>query len=274
MRPIRPALQSKSATAGAGLAVALLLIQTATAAPAPPPSSPARVGQLITRGPDSSRRIALTFDDGPGTDTVRFVELLDRYHVRATFFVLGQYVERNPATVRKLVERGHEIGSHSYGHTNYQQHYKQLVSRGVKSGNATERARQDLLTDLRQTQAVIQNQSGARVTLCRMPYGIDRPWIRDVAREMGYTLVNWTYGADWKPGAARTLMPGYLSAIKPGAILLLHDGVSNRSVSLALAEAIIRSAKDQGYEIVTVSELLGDRPGPRSTASVTSTAAH
>ena len=74
--------------------------------------------------------------------------------------------------------------------------------------------------------------------------------------EMGYTLVNWTYGADWNKGTAQELLPGYLKAIRPGAILLFHDGGKERSKSLAMAEAVIQSARQRGFEIVTVGELL------------------
>jgi len=110
---------------------------------------------------------------------------------------------------------------------------------------------------MRETHLAIQQAAGVTVQLCRMPHGIDRPWIKEAARDMGYALVNWTYGADWQPGTTQELSPGYLAAIRPGAILLFHDGGRNRKKSFELAEAVIRSAREQGYAIGTVGQLLG-----------------
>ena len=116
------------------------------------------------------------------------------------------------------------------------------------------------MADLDRTHAAIRSAGGVNPRLLRMPHGIDRPWIKAAAREMGYALVNWTYGADWQPGSAEQLLPGYLAAIRPGAILLFHDGGRDRSKSLKLAEAVIQSARQQGFEMVTVGQLLGASP--------------
>ncbi len=234
-------------------ALLILLLGAAACALAAAP------GQLVTQGPATAKRIALTFDDGPGPQTEKFLEMLARHRVRATFFLSGELVALKPETVRRTLARGHEIGSHTFNHTNYKAHQRDLL--GAQKGPNAEaaaqaRAKSDLLKDLRATHAAIEKCSGAKVNLCRMPHGIDRPWIRDAAREMGYTLVNWTYGADWNKGTAQELLPGYLKAIRPGAILLFHDGGKERSKSLAMAEAVIQSARQRGFEIVTVGELL------------------
>jgi peptidoglycan/xylan/chitin deacetylase (PgdA/CDA1 family) len=217
-------------------------------------------GQFFTQGDSQRKRIALTFDDGPGPETGRFLELLSRHNLHATFFVQGALVPGEAEVIRRMVQGGHEIASHTSAHTNYLAHFKQLAAK-AKAGGGTEasaeaQARKDLLEDHRRTRAAIEKYAGLRVTLCRMPHGIDRPWIREVAREAGVTLVNWTYGADWNKGSAKELLPGYLGAIRPGAILLLHDGGKERSKSLAIAEAVIQTAQAKGYEIVTVSQLL------------------
>ncbi len=214
-------------------------------------------GQLVTRGSAQAKRIALTFDDGPGPETEKFLDLLDRHRVRATFFLSGELVPLRPETVKKIVARGHELGSHTTRHTNYKAHQRQLQAKpGGSEAGSQAQARKDLLADLRETHAAIEKCAGVKVRFCRMPHGIDRPWIRDAGRQMGYTLVNWTYGADWNAGTAQELLPGYRSAIRPGAILLFHDGGRNRTKSLTLVEAVIRSAKEQGFELVTVGQLL------------------
>jgi peptidoglycan-N-acetylglucosamine deacetylase len=216
-------------------------------------------GRLYTRGSTESRRIALSFDDGPGPETMKFLAMLDQNGVKATFFLLGEAVELRGAMVQEIVGRGHEVASHSSTHVNYLQHVRGLAA-GRSSAAAEEQARRDLLADLQRTHLAIQRAGGGNVRLLRMPHGIDRPWIKTAAREMGYTLVNWTYGADWQPGSAEQLLPGYLNALQPGTIFLFHDGGRNRSKSLQLAEAVIRSAQQQGYSIVTVGQLLGANP--------------
>jgi len=216
-------------------------------------------GRLYTRGPSDSKRIAFSFDDGPGPETTRFLEMLDRNRVKATFFVLGEAAELRGALVRDIVVRGHEVASHSSTHRNYLQHIRGLGS-GRSATGTEDQARRDLVADLQRTHTAIQKASGVSVRLLRMPHGVDRPWIKAAARDLGYALVNWTYGADWQPGTSEQLLPGYLAAIQPGAILLFHDGGRNRAKSLQLAEAVIRSAQQQGYEIVTVGQLLGVAP--------------
>lgn len=213
-------------------------------------------GHLYTRGPSDRQEIALSFDDGPGPETPQLLELLDRHGVKATFFVLGEAVQTRKETVRDLVRRGHEVASHTTFHRNYLEHYRTLAAQRSAAAAETQ-ARQDLVTDMRQTHLAIEKAAGVSVRLCRMPHGIDRPWIKGAARDMGYALVNWTYGADWQKGTATELLPGYLKAVRPGAILLFHDGGRNRAKSFALAEAVIRSAQQQGYSLVTVGQLLG-----------------
>lgn len=216
-------------------------------------------GRLYTRGPSEIRRIALTFDDGPGPETARFLAMLDRHGVKATFFLLGEAVERQGALAREIVTRGHEVASHSSTHRNYLQHLRSLAV-GRSPAAAEAQARMDLLADLQRTHLAIQQATGVNVRLLRMPHGIDRPWINAVARDMDYALVNWTYGSDWQPGTADELMAGYLAALKPGAIFLFHDGGRDRTKSLRLAEELVKSAKDQGYDIVTAGQLLGVVP--------------
>ena len=217
-------------------------------------------GQLITHGPTSQKRIALTFDDGPGPETPKFLALLEKHRIHATFFLLGELVVLRGATVKKTVQAGHEVASHTYSHINYKAHYKAVLAkisaRGGKASEAEALAKQDLIADMRKTQAVIEKASGKKVTYCRMPNGIDRPWVRSAAKEVGHTLVNWTYGADWNSGSASTLLPGYLGALRPGAILLMHDGGSHRAKTLTIAEAVIKAAREKGLEMVTLSQLL------------------
>ncbi len=192
--------------------------------------------------------------------TDKFLELLERYQVKATFFVLGELAGYHPEIVKKAEAQGHEIGSHTYNHINYKAKYKEIWTKAMEQRReekeAVAEAKATLLIDMQKADLAIRKAVGHRITYCRMPNGIDRPWIKEAAKEMGYTLVNWTYGADWTPEDYEKLLPGYLRAIKPGAILLLHDGGRNRAKSLALTEAIIQEAQKKGFEVVPVGKLL------------------
>lgn len=221
---------------------------TSTASPEP--------GKLYTRGSTDQKTLAISFDDGPGPETPKLLEILDRYHVKATFFVLGEAAQTRQDTLRDINQRGHEIASHTTSHINYAQHLKKL-SASQPASSAESKATRDLVADMQKTHQTITKITGTPPALCRMPHGIDRPWIKTAAREMGYALVNWTYGADWQPDPASKLLPGYLNAVRPGAILLFHDGGRNRSKSFELAEAVIRHAQKEGYSIVPVGQLLG-----------------
>jgi peptidoglycan/xylan/chitin deacetylase (PgdA/CDA1 family) len=220
------------------------------------PAAGLEPGKLYTRGSSDQKTIAISFDDGPGPETPRLLEILDRYHVKATFFVLGEAAQTRQNTLKDISKRGHEIASHTTSHRNYAQYLKSL-SASQPAATAESKATRDLVADMQETHQTIANITGTPPFLCRMPHGIDRPWIKTAARKMGYALVNWTYGADWQPDPASKLLPGYINAVRPGAILLFHDGGRNRAKSFELAEAVIQHAQQEGYSIVTVGEILG-----------------
>lgn len=212
-------------------------------------------GDFVTSGPTSQKRIALTFDDGPGPNTAKFLALLDKYHVKATFFMQGTQVKLRPQVAKEIEIGGHEIANHTWQHLNYKKHLKKIRKKDEKGAEA--RAREDLAADMKKTLALIEKSTGKKPVLCRMPHGIDGPWIHLAAKEAGQVLVNWTYGADWDSKPVEKLLPGYLKAIKPGAIILLHDGWPKSDKSLAITEALLKEGKEKGYEFVTAGELLG-----------------
>jgi peptidoglycan/xylan/chitin deacetylase (PgdA/CDA1 family) len=201
------------------------------------------------------KKIALTFDDGPGPNTKQFLDLLDRYNVKATFFMLSEQVKIRPEMAKRVSERGHEIGNHTTQHKNYKARLKEIKKTSPE--NAVELAKKELVEDMNSSRDVIEKAIDHNMKLLRMPHGIDGPWIHEAAKESGFVLVNWTYGADWTSATAQELIPPYVKAIKPGAIILLHDGWPKSQKSLDITKAVIEAAKDQGFEIVTVGELLG-----------------
>ncbi len=221
-------------------------------------------GDFVAQGPPNSKRISLTFDDGPGPNTEKFLELLRRHGVKGTFFVLGEQARIRPLATKHIAEEGHEIGSHTMTHMNYLKRQKELLKKAGGDENNKELAvvevRQELIDDMNKSRDIIEKITGTRLYLLRMPHGIDRPWVKQAAKSAGFILVNWTYGADWVASpndSVDDLRKSYTQAIKPGAILLIHDGWPQSDKSLAVTEVIIKTARAKGYEVVPVGELIG-----------------
>ncbi len=211
-------------------------------------------GDFVAQGPAGQKKMTLTFDDGPGAHTEAFLNLLEKYQVKATFFMLGQQAKTRPRVAKMVFDRGHEIGSHTYSHVNYLKHLKNLEAKYGNPGKAKDKAQADLLADMKKTRQILE-QTGAKIQICRMPHGIDRPWIKNVAKQEGVVLVNWTFGADWTKLPFEKLKNGYIQAVKPGAILLFHDDGKNWEQTLQIVEAVIVAAREKGYSIVPVLQL-------------------
>lgn len=163
--------------------------------------------RLAGRG--DRRRVALTFDDGPNpASTPHFMNILARYRVRATFFLLGCMAERAPQLCRSIVAAGHELAIHGWTHRN-------LIFRGPMA----------TYTDLARTQALLTDITGQTPRYFRPPYGVFTGPALFTARSLGLTPVLWTcWGKDWTPSATgdsvvETALPG----LTGGATLLLHD---------------------------------------------------
>lgn len=218
-------------------------------------------GDFVTSGPAHEKKIALSFDDGPGPNTDKFLELLKKYNVKGTFFMLGEQARIRPDVAKRVAADGHEIGNHTMTHMDYNKRYKyRLKSNGGNKDAAVKQVKEDLFIDMKGSRAIIEKIIGEKMQLLRMPHGIDRPWIKDVARQAGFIIVNWSYGADWTsppPNPTESLKKSYVKALHPGVIYLIHDGWPKSDKSLAVTEAILIAAKDQGYTVVTVGELLG-----------------
>ncbi len=200
---------------------------------------------FIGLGP-SSRLLALTYDDGPNDPyTWRLLELLERHGVKATFFLIGGFVQQKPEIARAVVAAGHAIGNHTWDHPN------------LIFANAAEVRRQ-----LQQTQAAIFDATGVAPQFFRPPFGGRRPVTLRIARAMGLQPIMWNVSCyDWKPISADEIFGRAERQIRGGNVILLHDGEYHRigvdrSRSVAASERIITRYKDQGYEFVTVPKMM------------------
>lgn len=202
----------------------------------------AESGIFYADGPGNSKKVALTFDDGPGKTTARILEILNEKNVKATFFMLGSRVAANPSMAGKVAGEGHEIGNHTYDHFNFFRY--ELEDKAEK-----------IERELLKSEEIIEKASGQKPFLVRYPHGYCRKDALEIAGKNGYYVINWSFGCDWDMKLGdEELYEKYAGAVKKGAIFLMHD--SNTKAVNILAD-LIDKLREDGYEIVTVSELLG-----------------
>jgi len=189
--------------------------------------------------------VALTFDDGPDPlYTLRILDVLDRYQARATFFVLGTQAEAHPELLRAIVQRGHEVGTHGYRHVNLTHLKPEAVA-----------------AELRRADELITAAVGRRPRDLRPPYGFINQNVLAEAGKLGYRIILWTDEhdpRDWTRPAASEIVRRSLQRTEKGMILLLHDSGGNREQTVRALPIILERLRDQGYQVVTVDELLAD----------------
>jgi len=213
------------------------------------PGIPATAARLVRTyaglwiGPRRDKVVYLTFDEAyeMGT-TARIIGILDGAHVKATFFVTGQYVRANPALTRRLAAHGEVVGNHTGMHAD-------MVLRA--------RSRSAFAAELRATERAYEAATGRPLArLFRPPFGRYSARVLQLAEDLGYTTVFWSfahedYNDDAQPSAGVTLKR-ILDSGYPGALYLLH--ASSRSNVVALAPAI-RGLKARGFRFGTLDEL-------------------
>lgn len=193
----------------------------------------------VYKVPTSQKVAALTFDDGPlGTTTPEVLAVLREKNVKATFFVVGENAEKYPLLIKQEIAEGHEVGSHSYTHPLLRKLSRELVERElVKTDN-------------------IISANAPKPTLFRPPQGKYNHTISKLARDNGYTIILWSIDTmDWRRPPVGKIVETALSNIKPGSIILMHDGVTDSPTPEAVG-FIIDGLRERGYDLVTVSELL------------------
>lgn len=191
----------------------------------------------MLRGDTHRPQIALTFDDGPHpVYTLQLLDILRRTHTPATFFVVGEQVEKNPGLVRLEVAEGNEVGDHTYDHVNLTLIPPELVAYEVS-----------------RCDTAITKATGAPVRFFRPPGGEYNGEVLREASQHGYITTLWTDdpGDFTKPPSA-VILKRTLSRLENGAVILLHDGIPE---TLQALPAIIASARQRGYQFVTLSQL-------------------
>jgi peptidoglycan/xylan/chitin deacetylase (PgdA/CDA1 family) len=203
-------------------------------------------GRTFTSLARGAKQIALTYDDGPNDPhTLLLLEVLARHNVRATFFLIGRYVQQRPDIVREVVNAGHVIGNHTFTHP-------LLIFK-----SAAEVRRE--LTDCR---ATIQDAVGEHSNLFRPPFGGRRPAVLRIARELGLEPIMWNVtGYDWNAPPAVVIEKKVSRRIHGGDVILLHDGGhkqmgADRSQTVLATDHLITRYKSEGYDFVTIQQML------------------
>jgi peptidoglycan-N-acetylglucosamine deacetylase len=190
-----------------------------------------------------TKQIALTFDDGPSaTFTPQILQILQDNNIHATFFVMGLSVKKNPAMLKKVFDAGNVIGNHTYTHPN-------LAKLGEKA----------IESELTKNDEVIYKTIHVHPILMRPPYGMSSSTANAVLAKLGYKKITWTYMVDdydAKKTTSDIIANSIIKHASPGAIMVMHDCCIDRSKTVAALPVIIQALKKQGYEFVTVAELL------------------
>ena len=198
-------------------------------------------GKTLTRFAPGSRQIALTYDDGPNDPhTLRLLEALAKHDVRATFFMIGRYVEQRPDIAREVLKAGHVVGNHTFTHPNL-----------IFASAAETR------TQLQNCERALTDAIGEHSRFFRPPFGGRRPHTLRIARELGLEPVMWNVtGWDWNAPPAEQIERKVVKQLRGGDVILLHDGGhkqmgADRSQTVIATDRLIARCKAKGHQFVT-----------------------
>ncbi len=189
---------------------------------------------VINRKIDKSKKmIALTFDDGPNYNTSKVIDVLNKYDIKATFFVLGSRAINNKNILKKMADSGMEIGNHTYNHL--------LLTKYDEN---------KIRSEIEDTSEVIYSATKKRPKLLRPSYGSVNNKIKKVAN---MPIIIWDIDTlDWKYHNSKRITSRVVNKVRDGDIILMHDIYS---ASLNALSNIIPILQDNGYEFVTIDEL-------------------
>lgn len=200
----------------------------------------------IRHGPNTRRRVALTFDDGPDlVHTPKLLNLLQAFGVRGTFFLIGQRASRAPELVRRIVEEGHEIGNHTWSHRN-------LWACGPRQTAG------EIMRGHRILEEIVDHAP----RWFRPPWGMVNLAIFAATRRLRTPCVFWSVQPEGlRPVPPDRMADAVLASARPGAIVDLHDAEGVRGAPerlLAALPPMISGLRAQGYELVSLGALLSE----------------
>jgi peptidoglycan/xylan/chitin deacetylase (PgdA/CDA1 family) len=201
-------------------------------------------GSLVSHGPRNRPEVALTFDDGPNaTTTLAVRDILDQYGVKATFFEVGKAIRSRPDISRALLRDGELLANHSYHHDST----RWLDPRYL---------------ELSRTQQVFARDVRVCPTFFRPPHGQHTPFMARIVEDHDMTMVTWDVSAgDWATNDAPLVARRILAGVRPGSIILLHDGLDgrvdvDRTVLVRALPMILQGLRRRGLQPVRLDVLL------------------
>lgn len=193
---------------------------------------------VICEGERNLKKIALSFDDGPVSNTLEILKILDAYNVKATFFCIGKHIEKNVDILRQVNDAGHLIGNHSYIHAPAFDFWRT----------------KKVTDDLQKTQSLIYESTGRKVSWFRPPFGVTNANIAMAIKKLNYTSIGWSIRSlDTVTNSKAILLDRVKKKLHPGAIILFHD---THVITAQILPAFIKYAQAQGYKIVPMNKLL------------------
>ncbi|MDV5977738.1 UNVERIFIED_CONTAM: polysaccharide deacetylase family protein [Streptococcus canis] len=180
--------------------------------------------------------VALTFDDGPDPATTpQVLDILARYHAKASFFMMGSKVVNNEALVKRVSEAGHDIGNHTWDHP-----------------NLTKLPVDQIQSEVNRTNQAIEKACGKKPLYLRPPYGATNAMVQQAS---GLTQMLWTVDTrDWENHSTEGIMANLKKQLQPGGVVLMHD---IHQTTVDALPTVMEYLKAEGYQCVTLSELYG-----------------
>ena len=193
---------------------------------------------------NDEKLVALTFDDGPSDPyTGQYLDILEKYGIHATFFMLGPQISEHPDTVQRVISDGNQVASHTWSH-------KQLTTLGES----------ELKEELTKSFSALSDV-GVSTTTMRQPYGFINTNVWLYSGGSMTTAVFWSHDSeDWKRPGASAIVSNATSNMYSGAVILMHDGGGNREQDVEALPQIIEAWQNAGYRFVTISELMASDP--------------
>ncbi|MDO4731506.1 MAG: polysaccharide deacetylase family protein [Clostridia bacterium] len=187
---------------------------------------------------DDEKVVSISFDAAWGNEqTNELIDILDKYNVKTTFFVVGDWVDKYPESVKAIYDAGHEVCNHSDSHP-----------------HLTEKSQEQIRQEISKCNDKIEKITGVKPILFRPPYGDYDNKVVSTAEELGMYCIQWDVDSlDWKDPTPDQMKERVLSKVKNGSIVLFHNGAANTPKTLPM---VLEGLLSQGYSIVPISELI------------------
>ena len=193
---------------------------------------------VLTAGDGTEKKVAITVDTAFGEEdyTGEILDVLEKHGAKATFAVMGVWARENPDTVREILDRGHDIISHSMSH----ERYGELGEEGA-------------VKDAKANREYLESEFGVSTDLLRLPYGNGTEKVNAALNEDGFRIVGWSLDSmDWKGESAETVADRVMEKIKAGDILLFQNNMAETPAAMDL---ILEKLGDRAYETVDLEEM-------------------